>query len=917
MPEFLTNYTDITFIDKIRACLKTCDSFMWSVSFIKKAGLILLKEDIENALKRGCRGRLITSTYQNFTDIESLRTFYSLANKYNTFECHLDYDSILDKKSYEVLGYHSKGYIFTYNNKVEIIVGSSNITRFALLKNVEWDLDIVDNIDSDLYQDMCLEYESLWNQTSDLSTELIEQYTKKLFYAIEKWDMDYEFSYAKEKPNYMQRKALKELNRYRATGADKALVIAAAGSGKTYLSAFDALNFDPKKLLYVVHEGSILEKALQTFEKVFRDRVSYGLYTGTRKEIDADFLFATNISMVKSLELFDPEEFDYIIIDECHHAVADTYKKIINYFKPQFLLGLTATPERMDKDDVFSVFNNNVPFVLRLRDAIANDLVVPFKYKGIRDKFVDYGLSGSQERRLINQSVTPEHIEYIVKNIEENRTSGKLKALAFCRNRVHARMMCEALSEYYVTAYLTGDSKTGERIKAYDDLQLDEGGIEVLCTVDILNEGVDIPGVNMVLFLRPTDSSTIFIQQLGRGLRKYEGKEYVKVLDFVGNNYKRSVQVAFALSSLSNNFVLDKKLIKDLVRTNFEALDLSQYGVEIEFDEYSKETILDYIDKENFNNKVYLEQDYKNFKQYINVDHYPKHMDYLNCDCTPDLIRFMQVKMNGKKNRSYYRFLSKIEEDIPYFSNEQIDLIDYLSDMLPLVRPYEYLIFKHMINEGIEDFEDIKSLVQDELDSFNTDQYYHAVEYIKKNGHKNIQKLLNDDLKEYLLDLLEYGLTKYRLDYGEETGFKLFNSYRKDQAQLLLCNNPADVMRGTYIYDDEIYIYAALKKDVNINEKLNYNDKFLSPTMFQWESENNINSKKPSDRDLINSKIAHVFVRKVEDENGITQPFIYVGDGKLENPRYVEERSSLLFDISLEKELPKDLQFDFEIDFLE
>lgn len=168
------------------------------------------------------------------------------------------------------------------------------------------------------------------------------------------------------------------------------------GSGKTYLAAFDALNFNPKRLLYIVHEGSILRKSLETFQEVFGKNVSYGIYSGTSKESDADFVFATNITMCKTLELFSKNEFDYIIIDECHHATAETYKKIIGYFEPEFLLGLTATPERLDNQDVFELFDHNVPYELRLRDAIANDLVGPFKYFGIRDKLVDYGLTGNE-----------------------------------------------------------------------------------------------------------------------------------------------------------------------------------------------------------------------------------------------------------------------------------------------------------------------------------------------------------------------------------------------------------------------------------------------------------------------------------------------------------------------------------------
>lgn len=229
------------------------------------------------------------------------------------------------------------------------------------------------------------EFDELWEKTLPLTRDLIDEYKTRLYYSIERWDMDYEVANAAIKPNYMQRRALKELNRIRAMGASRALICAAAGSGKTFLAAFDALNFNPRRLLYVVQEGSILMKSFETFAQVFGSDRSYGVYNKDYKELDAQFVFSTNITMANSLELFFSHTFDYVIIDECHHATAETYRKIIEYFQPQFLLGITATPERMDGEDVFGLFDENVPYELRLRDAIINGLVVPFKYYGMRN----------------------------------------------------------------------------------------------------------------------------------------------------------------------------------------------------------------------------------------------------------------------------------------------------------------------------------------------------------------------------------------------------------------------------------------------------------------------------------------------------------------------------------------------------
>ena len=303
---FLTNYSKTTFLDKIKASLKECNSFSLSVSFIKKAGLVLIERELEETLERGTKGRIITSTYQNFTDIASLRTFLNWMNKYPNFKCHIDYNCFGEN------GFHSKGYLFEYDSSYEVIVGSSNITRFALLKNVEWNVSLHSIEEMESIEAAYKEYNMLWNQTKELTNEIIKSYSTALDYAIEKWDMDY-FNPEVEgiRPNSMQRKALKELRRNRDLGVKRALVIAATGSGKTFLVAFDAKNYDAKKLLFVVHRDSILREAVLTFQKVFGAERSYGMYNGQIKDTDVDFLFASNTMMSKHLNEFDPNEKVY------------------------------------------------------------------------------------------------------------------------------------------------------------------------------------------------------------------------------------------------------------------------------------------------------------------------------------------------------------------------------------------------------------------------------------------------------------------------------------------------------------------------------------------------------------------------------------------------------------------------------
>ena len=917
----ITNYSDRSFLATIQANLRECKSFYFSVSFIKKAGLDLLSNDIIAAVERGAKGKLITSTYQNFTDIESLRWFLNLASSYSNFECHLDDECFYDIHTYSTNGFHTKGYIFEFEERVEIIIGSSNITRYALLKNIEWDLVVNCNKDSEVYNNALKEFDYLWSSTMMLCSERISIYSSKISFAIERWDMDYDVVDQRIVPNYMQRKALKELNRNRALGIQRSLIISATGSGKTYLAAFDALNFGPKKLLYIVHEGSILRRSLETFQDVFGGQKVCGMYTGEAKEIEADFLFSTNVSMCRNLDIFDKDEFDYIIIDECHHAVAETYKTIIDYFEPEFLLGLTATENRMDNKDVVEIFDNNIPFELRLRDAIINDLIVPFHYYGIRDELVDYGLSDSAERRLIAQMSDTGNCEFIHKQIEKHRKDGvKLKALAFCRNIQHARMMAENLREYYNTAYLTGKNKTGERIRAFNDLQSENKDLEILFAVDILNEGVDIPGVNMVLFLRPTESSTIFIQQLGRGLRKYPGKDYVTILDFIGNNYKRSVHIALALGSLSRNSILEKKLLKSMILNDFKSLGLDSYGVKISIDDLSKEEIVESIENENFNSLKYMKTDYLNFKNYLNSSSYPKHLDYLNSDYAPNLLKFMKIKIGGRKTESYYNFLKGIEEEnLPLFSTEQERVINYLSNLLPLVRRHEYIIVERLLS-GPKSENYLRTVLSSEVSGFEVEQMEHAIRFLKENGvvaqSDHIYSLaceIEPEFIEYIKDLLDYGITDFSARYrGEsENEFLMWQDYRMDQVQLKILNNPGDIMKGTYYKDGNMYVFAGLKKDRAEDDPLNYKDKFLSSDVFQWESIARI-SKDEEERQK-RAKQVFVFVRKVKSENGITLPFTYVGTGSLHNPRKgVTNNGSILYDIHMNQELPEYLMEDFK-----
>jgi superfamily II DNA or RNA helicase/HKD family nuclease len=908
--KFLSNHSANKFINEIRNILKTCDSFIFSVSFIKNAGLELLIEDIENALKRGVEGKILTSTYQNFTDVESLKKFLKLADQHKNFSCHLDH------KSFEDNGFHTKGYIFKHGEKFTIIIGSTNITRFALEKNYEWNI-LTTPTDSEI-KGLLDEFNLLWNSTYNLDENLIDNYLKLIEYGVLRWDMDSGklISSKTHKANYMQIKALNELKKLRLNGIDKALIVAATGSGKTYLAALDAYNFQPKRLLFIVHRDTILTASLNTFKGLFQDAKSYGIFNMNSKEIKADFIFSSNKTMSKNLDVFDPYHFDYIIIDEVHHAIASTYQSIVKYFKPKFLLGLTATPERMDQKNVFEIFDYNLPYELRMREAMINNLIVPFKYYGVKSEQLDYDPNKS-DLELIKQFLKEDNIDFIINNVNKYKPFSKMKALAFCRTIEHAKRMSEAFnSKGFKTTYLTGSDNTEIRLLNFKRLQDNNDSLEVIFCVDILNEGVDLPSVNMVLFLRPTESSTVFIQQLGRGLRKFENKEFLTVIDFIGNSYRRSMQIALALGTLSDSPYNDKKMLINLVKNDFKELNIS--GLEINIDELSKEEILNSIQGTNFNSLEYLKKDYLTYKEYIGKKDRLKHLDFLNNDLSFDLIRIIKV------NKSLYNFQKKIEEDITPITDNESLFIEYLSEYLPLVENYSFSIINELLRGPIS-LNNLDKLLESKIQDYSKDKLEYYLGYVmdKYYSEKENQKrkvfvkeieglflltvnLSNDYFKEEVQDLLDYGLERYQTEFFDnKEDFKLHHQYTRKQFKSVIREHYLAFREGIKYFKGQLYLFIDILKDENTLEKHNYKDEIVDQRNLIWESSIKTTLENKTGIKLIDQKNAHIFVRKTKNDSGITLPFIYLGKGTLTNPRTSDNpEKSILFNIILDNKIP-------------
>ena len=505
--------------------LKECDYFEFSVAFISESGLAVLKQILLNLKEKGVKGRIITSTYLGFNAPKMFKQLLSFTNiEVRIFE-------------QEHCGFHPKGFIFHTGDHRDIIVGSSNLTQTALESNQEWDLFFTSHENGELASQVSNEFDIQWELSTPLTNEWIESYKETYVKPVRPASVQ---SPKTIKPNKMQEEALKSLKNLRDNNKDKALLISATGTGKTFLSAFDVKRFKPKRLLFVVHRRNIAEAALRSF-KYLIPNVSMGIFSGNTKETDSDFIFSTvqTIHKKEYREMFEREAFDYIIIDEVHRAGAQSYQDIVDYFKPKFLLGMSATPERSDDFDIYEMFDHNIAYEIRLIQAMEYNLLCPFHYYGITDMTIDgIEIDDKSEFNILTSEL---RLDYIIEKINEYGYSGDhIHGLIFCSRKDE----CEKLSQLfnlrgYKTIALTGDSSEDMRQKAIDSLESnDENSLDYIFTVDIFNEGIDIPKVNQVVMLRPTESAIVFVQQLGRGLRKNDSKEYVVIIDFIGNYEK-------------------------------------------------------------------------------------------------------------------------------------------------------------------------------------------------------------------------------------------------------------------------------------------------------------------------------------------------------------------------------------------
>ena len=596
--------------------LLSCEEFSISVAFITMGGITPLLQTLRELECRGIPGRILTTDYLAFSDPKALRILANFKN--------IELKMFVTENAKE--GFHTKGYIFKKKEIYRMIVGSSNMTLSALTKNREWNTKIVSTDQGEYAQNLVSEFEQLWNAEESLSFEqFIESYTK-LYTKNKPIKKQRETARQEEipslemyrlQPNSMQIGFINNLRTMYEAGEERALLISATGTGKTYASAFAARELEFKRVLFLVHRHQIAKQALKSYRKVFGGQASMGMVTGSRQDYDADIVFATvqTLSKEETLQRYQKDTWDLIIIDEAHHSSAGSYKKIMDYFTPKLWLGMTATPDKRDDNlegkNIYEIFNHQIAYEIRLQDAMEEDLLCPFHYFGITDLEVvsDGGKTAEEKVEGFRYLTSEERVHNVMKQAEFFGYSGeRVKGLIFCSRIDEARELSRKFNEKgWRTLVLSGSDSEAVRAAAIERLAGDESedALDYILSVDIFSEGVDVPEINQVIMLRPTESPIVFIQQLGRGLRKSEEKEYVVVIDFIGN-YRNNFMIPIALSG-------DRTYNKDNIRRYVtEGGRVIPGSSTIHFDEISRKRIFQAIDNANFSDTKLIRENYIN-----------------------------------------------------------------------------------------------------------------------------------------------------------------------------------------------------------------------------------------------------------------------------------------------------------------
>lgn len=913
-PDFVSNNPNEgkKVLSSIEDELLRCDKFQISVAFITMGGITPLLQTLKELEQKGIPGEILTTNYLDFSEPRALEKLHELKN--------------ITLKMYDVNAadndFHTKGYIFKKEEVYRIILGSSNMTGRALTSNVEWNTRIISTEEGEVAKEIVEEFTELWNSEYALPFDRFFEVYKERYNIIKhqreiaKREEIPSFEQYTLKPNSMQEVFIANLRKIMEAGENRALLISATGTGKTYASAFAMRELGFKRVLFLVHRAQLARQTKKSFEKVFGNQVSFGLVGGGYYEYDKDYVLATVQTLNRDEHLFQykPEEFDCIILDEAHHSTAETYQKVMNYFKPKLFLGMTATPDKRDDGEVgknvYELFHYQIAHEIRLQQAMEDNLLCPFHYFGISDI---YSLEDKQlkSRKLaerdFNRLTGDERVRHIIEQSQYYGYSGnRVKGLIFCSRIDEAVELSRKFNEQGLrTIALNGNSSEEEREEAFERLAMEEeeaGELEPLdyiFSVDILNEGVDIVEVNQVIMIRPTQSPIVFIQQLGRGLRKAEGKEYVVILDFIGN-YTNNFMIPVALSG-------DRTYNADVIRRYVISGNSTIPGAStVHFDEIAKNRIFKSIDKIK-GMKTLIRESYVSLKN--RLGRMPYLIDfYRNGEIDPLVII--------KEYKTYYAFLEAMEKSSYQnrLSDQEKLTLEYLSKtVLSGVRPDELEILKHLLtNETIDTEKFLREYQQKYGYAIENSQIGEAVQVLQ--GHfvskdeeyqkfREIDILCYDEnrtiqrMKSYgdrlshgefyrqVNDIISVGIARYedKFEKGktEDSPFVLYEKYsRRDVSLLMNCGKDlSSIMFGMKRIRDDVFLFITYHKEESKDEKNyvdgkpDYADVFEDNMTFKWDSKIGMDKDSAYMIDVITAPRKHLLVKKSDAESN----FYYMG----------------------------------------
>ncbi len=923
-PQFVSNnYKEgKKVLSTIKSELLNCDKFQISVAFITEEGLKNLLMILKELERKNIHGEILTTNYLNFSEPKALDKLHGLSN--------------ITLRMYDVEksgeGFHTKGYIFQKGEIYKIIIGSSNLTASALTSNKEWNTKLVSTKRGEVAQDIISEFNSLWNSKYSLVYEdFIDEYREK-YRIIEQQkktakqdEIPSREKYALQ-PNSMQAGFVSNLRKILDAGENRALLISATGTGKTYASAFAVRDLGFKKVLFIAHRMMLLNQAIDSYKNVFNDKTTMGKIGGGYSDYDSDIIFAMVETLHKEENLFrfSPDEFDCIILDEAHHSPANTYQKVMEYFKPRLFLGMTATPDKRDDNiegrNVYKLFDYQIAYEIRLQKAMEDNLLCPFHYYGISDIMLlneEQVKSDKLSDEDFNKLTSDERVRHILEQAEYYGYSGdRVKGLIFCNRKKECIELSNKFNMLgYRTTYLFGDHSEEQRKYAFERLAMNEEDateemkpLDYIFSVDILNEGVDIIEVNQVIMLRATDSPIVYIQQLGRGLRKAPGKESVVILDFIGN-YKNNFMIPIALSG-------DRTYNKDNYRRFvLEGERMLPGQSSIEFDEISKGRIFSAIDNANFSDIKLIKENYINLKN--KLGRIPGLRDF-DDHGEMDVIRIFDNNSLG----SYYKFLVKYEKEYKIrLSEDEEKVIEFVSKKLASGKRIQelqllkrILIYRHGVSklslfaglsQDLAEYgktidrnqkENIVNVMTNAFPAGSGKKTYENCVFIEQNDSDYIpassfsNMLENDDFYNILNELIDFGISRYKRDYKDsyrDTDFVLYQKYTYEDVCRLLNweQNEVPLNIGGYKYDEKTKtfpVFINYDKADDISDTTKYEDHFVpgfrdrlisisksGRTIQSNDVQNFINAKGKGIR-------VELFVRKNKDDK-ISKEFYYLG----------------------------------------